>query len=112
MSGNLLVRALILTADSFLGNMDLAEFARGSPILGAFSRMADQVELVIKLVASVDPCCVTMENVSCINTLLVREKHVISLRSQRKQEFTQPLAEEYALHNVYYGSRGCVEVLK
>ena len=96
MSGNLLVRALILTADSFLGNMDLAEFARGSPILGAFSRMADQVELAIKLVASVDPCCVTMENVSCINTLLVREK---------------VLEEKYALHNVY-GSRGCVEVLK
>ena len=86
MSGNLLVRALILTADSFLGNMDLAEFARGSPILGAFSRMADQVELAIKLVASVDPCCVTMENVSCINTLLVCEK---------------VLAEKYALHNVY-----------
>ena len=73
MSGNLLVRALILTADSFLGDMDLVEFARGSPILRAFSRMADQVELAIKLVASVDPCCVTMENVSCINTLLVRD---------------------------------------
>ena len=73
MSGNLLVRALILTADSFLGNMGFSEFAQTSPILDAFSRMADQVELVIKLVASVDPCCVTMENVSCINTLLVGE---------------------------------------
>ena len=71
MSGNLLVRALILTAESFRGDAVLSKFRRGSPVLRAFARMADQVELAIELVGSVDPASVTMENVSCINTLLV-----------------------------------------
>ena len=79
-SGNLLVRALILNAESFRGDgASLAKFTRGSRVLRTFSRMADQVELAVELAMAmtfddkwrVEPASVTMENVSCINTLLV-----------------------------------------
>ena len=80
MSGNLLVRALILNAETFRGDgAGLAKFARGSRVLRTFARMAEQVELAIELAMAmtfddkwrVEPASVTMENVSCINTLLV-----------------------------------------
>ena len=79
-SGNLLVRALILNAETFRGDgAGLAKFARGSRVLRTFARMAEQVELAVELAMAmtfddkwcVDPASVTMENISCINTLLV-----------------------------------------
>ena len=79
-SGNLLVRALILNAETFRGDgAGLAKFARGSRVLRTFARMAEQVELAVELAMAmtfddkwrVEPASVTMENVSCINTLLV-----------------------------------------
>ena len=71
---NMFIRAMVLACDHFLqAGGEMAEFASNSRLMKHFREFEKHVQFVVQLVSILNVTELTQENVSCLNTSLVRE---------------------------------------
>ncbi len=74
----MLIRAICLAADHFLAEKvpQAEELASGSMLLSFFCNFNQHVRYIVKLIELVNVDNLTQENISCLNTSLVRTLRV------------------------------------
>ena len=70
---NMFIRAMVLACDHFLqAGGEMAEYASNSRLMKHFREFEKHVQFVVQLVSILNVTELTQENVSCLNTSLVR----------------------------------------
>jgi len=69
---NMFIRAIVLAADHFIHKSGHVTFAMNSRLLAFFHGLDKHVDLVERLTNIIHVNSLTQENISCLNTALVR----------------------------------------
>jgi Trpc4-associated protein len=81
---NMFIRAMVLACDHFiLAGGHMAEFAANSRLMKHFREFEKHVQFVVQLVSILNVTELTQENVSCLNTSLVRPGGFSDVTSRR-----------------------------